>query len=422
MSQEKRRIMVVEPNCSGGIELLKSARRMGVEVHVVTHEDLYQQNYSAELKEMIDHTLFTNFCVEAEAIADMVEYGKKIGIEGVVAGFEFVSDMTVKVASELGLPTHDPLKCEALRRKDLMHQHFVANQVACAKSIIVQKWDECIAAALEIGYPVVIKPSSNAGSCSVFKVNSEEELKKAFEVIHANNVEFPHGMALDDHMLIQEFLSGPEVSVEVVVFNGDVSVLAITDKTTTTGNYFAEIGHTLPSKLYPREQKLVVDMTKLAVHSLGLKNGIGHVELKLTKDGVKIIEVGARMPGDKIPNLLLHACGIDEGIVYIQASIGQFPDVTPRNHQFAAIQFITSDCEGVIESIGRLEGIQNVSSNGEEGIVDVEIYVEEGQKIGVPINNIDRIGHIIAVSNSYERASALCSEALEKIELQIVEQ
>ncbi|TCP69460.1 ATP-grasp domain-containing protein [Baia soyae] len=421
MDQERRKIMIIEPNCSGGIELLKSARRMGVQVHAVTHEDLYQHSYSDAVKEMIDYTLFTNFCEEVEAIAEIVAYGKRVGIEGVVAGFEFVTDMTVKVASELNLPTHDVTKCAALRRKDLMHRYFAECEVACAKTIVVQTWDECTAAALEIGYPVVIKPSSNAGSCSVFKVNSEQELMEAFEVIRQNNIEFPHGMHLDDHILIQEYLSGQEVSVEVAICEGEVSVLAITDKMTTTGNHFAEIGHTLTSHLDDCKQKQIKDMTESAVRSLGLKNGIAHVEVKLTKDGVKIIEVGARMPGGKIPCLLLHACGIDEGIVYIQTSLGQNPDVTPRNNQFAAIRFITSDKEGVIESIGRLEEIQKASSDEEEGIVEIEIYAKEGQKIGVPINNIDRIGHIISVSHRYERASALCSEALEKIELQIAE-
>ncbi|MDQ0418339.1 biotin carboxylase [Croceifilum oryzae] len=421
MDQEQRKIMIIEPNCSGGIELLKSARRMGVEVHAVTHEDLYEHSYSDAVKDMIDYTLFTNFCEEVEAITEIVEYGRSVGIEGVVAGFEFVTDITVKVASELNLPTHDVSKCAALRRKDLMHQYFAEHQVSCARTIVVQTWDECNAAALEIGYPVVIKPSSNAGSCSVFKSNSVQELKQAFEVIKQNNVEFPHGMPLDDHILIQEYLSGQEVSVEIAICNGDMSVLAITDKMTTSGNHFAEIGHTLTSHLDPLEQKQITDMTESAVRSLGLKNGIAHVEVKLTSDGVKIIEVGARMPGGKIPCLLLHACGIDEGIVYMQTSLGQAPDVTPRNDQFAAIRFITSDKEGIIESVDRLEEIQKVSSDGQEGIVDIEIYAKQGQKIGVPINNIDRIGHIISVSNCYKRASDLCSEALEKIELQIAE-
>ncbi|SFX61726.1 Biotin carboxylase [Thermoactinomyces sp. DSM 45891] len=420
MVQEKRKMMIIEPNCSGGIELLKSARRMGVEIHAVTHEDLYQHSYSDAVKEMIDYTLFTNFCVEKEAISDIVAYGEKVGIEGVVAGFEFVTDLTVRVASELNLPTHDVWKCEALRRKDLMHQYFAEQQVSCARTIVVRTWDECSAAALEIGYPVVIKPSSNAGSCSVFKVNSVQELRRAFEVISQNNVEFPHGMPLDDHILIQEYLSGQEVSVEVAIYNGEMSVLAITDKMTTSGNHFAEIGHTLPSHLDSLEQKKITDMTKLAVRSLGLNNGIAHVEVKLTSDSVKIIEVGARMPGGKIPCLLLHACGIDEGIVYIQTSLGLNPDVAPRNDQFAAVRFITSDKEGIIKSIG-FEKIQKVSSDGQEGIVDIEIYAKEGQKIGIPINNIDRIGHIISVSNHYEKASALCSEALEKMELQIAE-
>ena len=95
-------------------------------------------------------------------------------------------------------------------------------------------------------------------------------------------------------------MQGPEVSVEVLMKDGKGHVLAVTDKMTTGAPYFVEIGHSEQSQL---NKKTVDDIKKLAVNALlavGVTNGPGHVEIIVTNEGPKLVELGARLGGDFI--------------------------------------------------------------------------------------------------------------------------
>ena len=51
----------------------------------------------------------------------------------------------------------------------------------------------------------------------------------------------------DHQVLIEQFIEGLEFSVEVIVWQGEPHVLAVTDKKTTEAPYFVELGHNQPS-------------------------------------------------------------------------------------------------------------------------------------------------------------------------------
>src|SRR5699024_6969030 len=113
-------------------------------------------------------------------------------------------------------------------------------------------------------------------------------------------------------VLIQEYLIGDEVSVEVIVDKNEIHILTITDKITTGAPHFVELGHSQPSILDDIIKNKISNVAKNAIKSLGINTGPVHVEIMVTDSGPKIIELGARMGGDFIStHLVPNSTGID---------------------------------------------------------------------------------------------------------------
>ena len=82
-------------------------------------------------------------------------------------------------------------------------------------------------------------------------------------------------------------------------------VIQITDKLTTGAPYFVEMGHNQPSLLPKNIQQQIEKVAKMAVKALGIQNGPSHTEIKVTSEGPKIVEIGARLGGDNITTHLV---------------------------------------------------------------------------------------------------------------------
>ena len=183
-----------------------------------------------------------------------------------------------------------------------------------------------------ITYPCITKPTDNAGSRGVLLVRGSEELPQAL----AYSAEHSRGGSV----IVEEYMTGSEVSVEIMVLDGVVHVLQVTDKLTTGAPHFVEMGHSQPSRLPAADLEKIRDLAIRAVKAVGIGSGPAHVEIMLTKDGPKMVELGARMGGDCITSHLVPlSTGIDMVKATIQICLGMTPDLTVKFEKGAAIRF-----------------------------------------------------------------------------------
>ncbi|MFL1664665.1 ATP-grasp domain-containing protein [Bacillus cereus] len=410
-----KKILILEPNATGGRKIVKTARNLGYLVFGVTQKDVFEKMYEQQFAEQFEGIHFTDFSNEGNSINDICRYAKEQQIDAVLSGFEFMSSLTVKVASRLNLPTHDHMKADALRNKGLMYEQFVKYNVPTAKTLVVDSLEQLQSIKESIIFPTIIKPADNGGSCGVSKVQNFDELINCYNNIIENSVEFPHGFQLSKQVLLQEVLDGIEFSVEIAITNNQPQVLCITDKMTTEGTYFAELGHTLPSRESQENQKLITEIALKSIEALGLKNGVAHAELKFTKEGPKIIEVGARLPGDYIPELLEQALGIDEAEVYLKTALGEPMDLTPVKNDYAAIRFIPVSIGGKFEEL-------TFSDSTKDCKFIFSQYIQVGETVTPSQDNISRIGHIICTDRTYQDVINKCSKILNNAKVKILEE
>ncbi|WP_443743059.1 ATP-grasp domain-containing protein [Streptomyces rhizoryzae] len=352
----RRKVLVLEADVAAGGDLLAAAAALGADAYVATREDLYAR-YRPELTDRIAGTAFTDFTDPEATLADLTAFCRDTGIDGIVPCWEFLTPLAARLAAALGLPGHLPGPAPAGRNKRLMAEAFAAHGVPAPRTVTAPDPGALArrADAAGLGYPLVVKPAEEAASIGVSVVAAPAALPAAARRAQSRPRKLPHGIPLDTALVAQEYVAGPEFSVETVLAGGTVHHLAVTEKFTTTGARRAELGHTVPAALSPAARAAVYRAATAAVTALGLRAGLAHTELKLDPAGrPRVIEVGARPPGDHIMRLVREALGIDMARAHLQAVLGERPDVTPRRAAAAAIRFLTAPEAGTLHRVGPL--------------------------------------------------------------------
>lgn len=258
----------------------------------------------------------------------------------------------------------------------------------------------------EITYPCITKPVDNAGSRGVMLVHNHDELKKS--------VAFSSSNGRNGRVIIEEYLCGSEVSVEILALDGDVHVLQVTDKLTTGAPHFVEMGHSQPSRLSEMNINAIKDLAVRAVKAVGISNGPAHVEIMLTENGPKMIELGARMGGDCITTHLVPlSTGIDMVKATIKIALGEKPDIKPIMEKGSAIRYFSAK-SGILREIANISQAKCI-----KGIQEITFVKQLGELIEEIGSSIDRIGFVIAQAESAEVAIDICSQAIKTIDIKV---
>ncbi len=265
----------------------------------------------------------------------------------------------------------------------------------------------------------VAKPADNAASRGVVLVDTKRNpsvsyLRKIYNYVHS----FSRGGVV----MVEEYMEGPEVSVETFTVNRETHIITITDKMVTDLPYFVETGHTEGSRLPEIEQADIRIVALKAVKAINVINGPCHVEIKATAKGAKLVEIAARMGGDHITSDLVPlSTGVDMTACSLAAVIGDPVDLEPKRSQGAAIRFLymrdaaDTSVDSSTRIITSIEGIETASSM--PGVTDVQLYSRVGDE-AVPLKSSnDRLGHVIAVGADADESAARADAALEAIRI-----
>ena len=250
----------------------------------------------------------------------------------------------------------------------------------------------------------VLKPADNAASRGVILVDKERNPN--FEEIYNYCIQYSRS----GKALAEEFMEGPEVSVEAYSVHGEPHIITITDKLVTELPFFVELGHTEPSRLTVEQQDDIQRVAEAAIRAIGMNDGPTHTEIKITAAGARLVEIAARLGGDFITSKLVP---LSTGVDMIECSFNSLLGETVQYHKTmnrgAAIRFLHGD-KGILKSINGVESARKMP-----GIQEVELYMKPGDHIKRPENSSDRVGHIIATGNDADEAAYHAEEALKMI-------
>ena len=347
------------------------------------------------------------FCVSTIDVEGIYKAVKEFKADGVIT---LCTDMPLRALAysceKMNLIGPDLLTATNATDKGIMIKAFQKNNVDHPKFTIVEKGKIVNDLLNQFNFPVITKPTDNSGSRGIMLVNKASDLERAFNYSSKNG--------RNGDVIIEEYMEGPEVSVEIMVINGVAHVLQVTDKLTTGNPHFVEIGHSQPSGLSKESVEAIQDLARRAAIAVGIKNGPAHAEIILTKNGPRMVEIGARMGGGCITTHLIPlSTGISMTKATIQTALGESVDITPKFKKGSAIRFIIPPIGTVKKIIGKEEA-ENIP-----GVQLVEIQCTIGQRLGELENGTCRIGYVIAQGDTPEMAVEICEKALSKIQIEV---
>lgn len=384
------------------VPVIKKAREMGVFV-IAADDDPEAVGLKYADKCIVGKHLFN---LEA-----MLAVARSEEIDGVIHPCSEVAMNTMGYINEkMGLPGIDLQTSLRATNKEKMRRAFERGGAPSPKSFGAVSFDSAVLAARQIEGAIIVKPSRNSGSRGITKLPtgySESELRMA--VNRAINE------SRDRSAMIEQFVDGPEFSVEIIVWNKEVHVLQVTDKKTTEAPYFVELGHSQPSMFPTETVESVKRAAIMGVIALQVNNCACHAEVKVQNGQAYIMEIGARLGGDFISTELTHlSTGIDMVAAAINVALGNEPKLEPLVHpQSVAIRYFTPR-PGVVQNIKGLEVLNRPE------VYDAEIYIKMGDTVHEVRSSLDRSGHVIVTASSPKAAVELAESLVSQVKIETI--
>lgn len=231
-------------------------------------------------------------------------------------------------------------------------------------------------------FPVIIKPVRGGGKKGVCFVNTEQDIDKAIR--YAQNADN------DDLFLIEEYITGREISVETLSYRNNHYVIQITDKQNSGVPHFVEIGHHQPASLDKSISHKIETASVNILKTIDITDGACHIEFKIKDSELYLIELNPRGGGDEISNkLVLLSTGFDYVKGIIDIALGGFNQDFTLNHvAFSGIYFLC----------GHTKHLLDVFKNPQKPDWIIESNVISEDLID-SISNYDRNGYLIYKSD-----------------------
>lgn len=353
------------------LPVVKKAIEMGIETHCFSWCD------GAVCANVSDY-FYPISIIEKEEILIKCQ---EIGIDGITTIASDTAVVTVNyVASRMGLRSNPDEYSGITTNKYKMRQCFMDNGVPSPKFTLVDDKNHYQIAGFK--FPLIVKPTDRSGSRGVEKILDTVQLEEA--ITRARKESFEH------KAIIEEFVTGREISVESISNEGKHTVLQITDKVTTGAPFFVELEHHQPSSLSEETKERVRSIVLNSLDALHIQYGASHSELKITEDGdIRVIEIGARMGGDFIgSNLVQLSTGYDFLKGVIEVALGTFHEPQIKEHNYSGVYFLSKETENIKPVI---ENWRKYPEIVEAEITDTELHYIECSG--------DRSGYFIYKSN-----------------------
>lgn len=351
-------------------------------------------------------------CADIVNEETMLKIARDEHVDGVIHPCSEVSMAVMgRINDELGLSGISREQAICATNKHLMRKAFEKGNAPSPKSILAQDAEDAWSRLQnEFDTDAILKPSRNSGSRGIAKVS--RNMDKG-DFIRAYDEALSESR--DHSVLIEQFIEGPEFSIEMIVWQGEIHVLTVTDKKTTGAPHFVELGHNQPSCFSATDVETLKAAAVAGVRALGVNNCACHAEAKLMNGKAYLMEVGARLGGDFISTELTHlSTGIDMVAAAIDVALGVEPDLSAKEEpKGVCIRYFCP-------KPGKLVSILNTEVLNNPHVYLWEIYPKERDVIPAVTSSLCRSGHVIVTEKTPQMAIELAERLIESVKFETI--
>lgn len=347
---------------------------------------------------------------------------------------DWLTPLVSLIAKEFGCIGNEPIAAFSCRSKYHMRKKLEEAGVPSPKFRLCKNYDELYAAVREIGLPCVAKPIGANSSYGVFALMNESDLSSlksnyeasinflservdvfdfSEEELKMLGVDDPVDMTTD--YLVEEFLLGPEISVDALVQDGHVTIMGIEEQIRMKPPYFLQLAAKFPYLAPHDRMKEIETLVTATIRAMGLTNSASHTEMIFTKDGPKIVEIGCRFGGDDLHDTILAVTGYSVMFESVMIALGVKREYSVKTLCHTAMEYILPKESGVVHEIDIHPKLLN-----DPLINEIFLYVEKGDVVSPPPSNFDYLGYVSVRGNSPEQAQRKLKSAIDRIKINIV--
>lgn len=375
------------------MSIIERAKRMGL--------------YTVGIDPMADATC--RDAVDAFEVVDGHDYEgtcavvEKYGINAIVtAATDKPLVMMARIAEKYGFPFYSVETAQWSTDKFHMKRRFELGDVPHAQGVLLgsSNWQLAIgefgqklmANGHELYFPVIVKPRDNSGSRGVKLCRNTEELKASIEEALENSKM--------DTVLVEEYIEGPEYSIEGLHYDGKSEVIQFTEKKTTEFPYNVELGHKQPAYLTEDQRNSIREIVSKIGKAMNFVNCPSHTELKINDRGIFVIETSPRLGGDYITSTLTPlSTGINLEDQMLHIALGETVDTkTGRVEKSSGVHFFClPDGRVEIRDNKALEEARHWP-----GIYSLNLTLKAGDEVHQITSSLNRYGEFIVKSEDRE--------------------
>ncbi len=364
-----RLLLIAPPNSYRTAAYIAAARKNNIDV-LVASEGRYSLSSDIAAGLHVD-------LQDPAALSQLLEAGRERPFAGVVATDDATVELGSRIAARLNLPHNPPEAAQISRRKHLSRQALAVAGVPIPEFTILDLDQPLDPQLADFTLPGVIKPLSLSASRGVIRVDSRADAISACARIE--NILAGEPVADDydaRHLLLESFVSGPEVAIEGLLHEGGLTVLAIFDKPDPMqGPYFEETYYITPSRHAESDQQRLIECTQDACAAIGLREGPVHAELRIHAGQPVVMEVAARTIGGECARLLTFGTGHSLEELIVLHAIGK-PLQLVHAGGAAGVLMLPIPGNGILR---RIEGVR--AARAVPGITDVLVTIRDGYEL-----------------------------------------
>lgn len=304
-----------------------------------------------------------------------------------------------QVSEELDLPCY--ISSEAARNvtnKSYMKDVFLEHGIPTARYNVMKEFDE--GAFIGWKYPLIVKPVDCNSSKGVRKVQSTAELRIAFSAAVA--------MSRTNTAIIEEFIDGLELSVDVYVENGQAIVLDITEsEKVEDDNRFIICRTWHPARISKDIRHQVGDVVQQIADAFQIEDSPMLVQMINSGKEISVLEFSARTGGGVKHLSIQRQTGVDVISAVIDLTLGKKPHISMAEPEWKYMLDEYIYCSP--GTYDHLEGFEELKSNGI--LIDYYLFKWKGAEFGAIENSGDRIGGFTITAGSLEELARKHREA-----------
>ncbi|MEU8779825.1 MFS transporter [Streptomyces sp. NPDC048606] len=322
------------------------------------------------------------------------------GPTAVLAGGELGVPLADALAEALGLPGNGVASSEARRDKYVMIETIKRAGVPGARQLLVEDEERLADWHRDLGGRVVVKPLRSSGNDHVFFCDTPEESAAAYRrTVGTVNVFSERNTGV----VAQEYLRGTEYMVNTVSRDGHHRICEIWRTTRLAVNGVSDLldGIYLMARRGEVQDALAAYCERV-LDALDIRQGPAHLELKLTDDGPRLVEVGARLSGGRLPSHAQLAIGESQLDWTVRACLDpegfhRTADEDYRRTRHVGHVALVSPVEGVLKGYRDLDAIRSLDS-----FHDLQVYLRPGDRVSRTVDDMTYAGSALLVHETEE--------------------